>query len=197
MNASTAPLPAGEHRPAPREATIALRELDVAVHSVSDDDLDRIAGRILEARTIIGAGAGREGLMMRALVMRLFHAGVSAHVVGDMTCPAVGEGDLAILSLGPGRLPTIETLARIAHEAGARTMCLTAEPELVPEGLFDDVVVIDAQTMASDSGSVSVLPMGSAFEIAQLILVDLITNRVRAGVAESIGDMRARHTNLE
>lgn len=197
MNASTAPLPVDERRPRERDATRALRELESAVHSVSDDDLDRIADRVLEARTIVCGGAGREGLMMRALVMRLFHAGVNAHVVGDMTCPAVGAGDLAILSLGPGRLRTIETLARIAHEAGARTMCLTAQPELVPDGLFDDVVVVDAQTMASDSGSTSVLPMGSAFEIAQLILVDLLTNRVRAGLAESIGDMRARHTNLE
>ncbi|PPG53575.1 6-phospho-3-hexuloisomerase [Rathayibacter sp. AY1E9] len=197
MNDSTAQLEAGEARPGERDGAIALRELESAVGSVSDADLDRIAARILETRTVVCGGAGREGLMMRALVMRLFHAGISAHVVGDMTCPAVGEGDLAILSLGPGRLRTIETLARIAHEAGARTMCLTAQPELVPDGMFDDLVVVEAQTMASDSGSASVLPMGSAFEIAQLILVDLITNRVRAGLAESLGDMRARHTNLE
>ena len=197
MSASEAEPTVGNPPTRERDATVALRDLHGAVHSVGDEDLERIARRLLEAKTIVCGGAGREGLMMRALVMRLFHAGINAHVIGDMTCPAVGDGDLAVLSLGPGRLRTIETLARIAHEAGARTLCITAQPELVPGEVFDDVLVIDAQTMASDSDSISVLPMGSAFEIAQLILIDLITNRVRAGLAESIGDMRARHTNLE
>lgn len=179
------------------DADRALAELSGPLGSVSDAQIAAIADRIVDARTVVCSGAGREGLMMRALVMRLFHAGVDAHVVGDMTCPAVGAGDLAILSIGPGRLRTVETLARIAKEAGARTMCLTAEPALLPEGLFDDVVVITAQTMASDADFAGVLPMGSSFEIAQLVLTDLITNRVLDALAESTDEMRARHTNLE
>jgi hypothetical protein len=56
---------------------------------------------------------------------------------------------------------------------------------------------IDAQTMASDAGSTAVLPMGSGFEIALFLLVDLITNRVRGLRQESPEVMRKRHTNLE
>lgn len=41
--------------------------------------------------------------MMRALAMRLFHLGLSASVVGDMSAPAVGPGDLLIASAGPGQ----------------------------------------------------------------------------------------------
>lgn len=41
------------------------------------------------------------------------------------------------------------------------------------------------------------LPMGSGYEIALFVLVDLITNRVRALRQESAEVMRARHTNLE
>jgi 6-phospho-3-hexuloisomerase len=39
--------------------------------------------------------------------------------------------------------------------------------------------------------------MGSAYEIALFVLVDLITNRVRARRRESVEDLRSRHTNLE
>jgi 6-phospho-3-hexuloisomerase len=39
--------------------------------------------------------------------------------------------------------------------------------------------------------------MGSAYEIALFVLVDLITDRVRARRGESAEEMRSRHTNLE
>jgi 6-phospho-3-hexuloisomerase len=39
--------------------------------------------------------------------------------------------------------------------------------------------------------------MGSAYEIALFVLVDLITNRVRRRRTESVEELRSRHTNLE
>jgi 6-phospho-3-hexuloisomerase len=129
--------------------------------------------------------------------MRLFHAGLDAHALGDMTMPAVGPGDLLVLSIGPGRLASVETFGRIAKSAGADLLIFTAQPTLLPDDLADHAVVIAAQTMASDGGSDAVLPMGSTYEIALFVLVDLITNRVRAGRSESPDEMRARHTNLE
>jgi 6-phospho-3-hexuloisomerase len=51
--------------------------------------------------------------------------------------------------------------------------------------------------MADDQGSTAVLPMGSAYEIALFVLVDLITNGVRRRRSESVEELRFRHTNLE
>ena len=51
--------------------------------------------------------------------------------------------------------------------------------------------------MADDQESAAVLPMGSAYEIALFVLVDLITNRVRRRRSESTAELRSRHTNLE
>ena len=73
----------------------------------------------------------------------------------------------------------------------------TAEPDEPPAGLAGHIVVLPAQTMASDGGSTATLPMGSAYEIALLIIGDVITNRVRAERGESAEMMRGRHTNLE
>lgn len=179
------------------DVDIALGELAVAVRSVSPETLDLIADEISRAKVIAAFAGGREGLVLRGLVMRLFHAGLDAHYQGEMTTPAVGEGDLLILACGPGNISMVEALAGVAKAAGARILYFTAEPDNSPADLADTVVVITAQTMANDAGSTAVLPMGSGFEIAMFVMVDLIANRVRELRSESPELMRSRHTNLE
>ena len=179
------------------EVEQALAPVRVALDSVSETQLAEVAHEIAKAKVVACLGAGREGLMMRALTMRLFHAGVDAHYVGDMTCPALGEEDVLLVSLGPGSLASIEAIADRARGASARVVGFTAQPELVRADLLDHVVPIDAQTMASDQGSDSVLPMGSAFEIALLVLTDLVSRRVRELAGGTAEQMRRRHTNLE
>ncbi|KAG2296968.1 hypothetical protein Bca52824_043637 [Brassica carinata] len=45
-------------------------------------------------------GVGREGLMLKAFAMRLFHLGLSSHLVSDMTTPPISSPDLLIASAG-------------------------------------------------------------------------------------------------
>lgn len=179
------------------ETARAIQELTAAVTSVPATTLDRIAAIISESGVVAAYAGGREGVALKGLTMRLFHAGVDAHSVGDMSCPAVGAGDLLILSCGPGRISTVSALAGQAKNAGARILYFTAEPGIEPADQADDVIVIDAQTMARDLGSDAALPMGSSYEIALFLLGDLITNRVRRLKNESPDEMRRRHTNLE
>ncbi|GAA2312260.1 SIS domain-containing protein [Nonomuraea roseoviolacea subsp. roseoviolacea] len=179
------------------DAARAMGEIAAAVASVSGDELDAVAGELLAARRIACYAPGREGLALRGLVMRLFHAGLDAHYAGEMTCPAVGEGDLVVLSCGPGRLSTVEALAGVAVRSGARLLYLTAQPSAPPAGQADRVVRVRARTMADDPASAAVLPMGSAYEIALFVLADLVTNRVRERRAEPVEVSRSRHTNLE
>jgi 6-phospho-3-hexuloisomerase len=179
------------------EAEGAMNEIAVAVGSVSESELDVIGEELLAARRIACYAGGREGLVLRGLVMRLFHAGLDVHYMGEMTCPPVGRGDLVVLSCGPGNISTVEALAGVAARAGARLLCFTAHPESPPADRAERVVRITAQTMADDTASTAVLPMGSAYEIALFVLVDLITNRVRIRRSEPAEALRARHTNLE
>jgi 6-phospho-3-hexuloisomerase len=179
------------------ETEQALQEVAEAVRSVPDTELDAVVDELLAARRIACYAGGREGLVLRGLVMRLFHAGLDVHYAGDMTCPAVGAGDLLVLSCGPGRISTVEALAGVARRDGARVLCLTAQPRQPPADRADRTVVLTAQTMADDRASAAALPMGSAYEIALFVLVDLITNRVRRSRSESVDELRSRHTNLE
>src|SRR3954453_348585 len=179
------------------ETDRALQEITEAVRSVPGDEIRGMVDDLLSARRIACYAGGREGLVMRGLVMRLFHAGLDVHYVGDMTTPAIGPGDLLVLSCGPGRFRMVEALAGVARRDGARVLYLTAQPQNPPAEQADRVVRITAQTMADDREAAAALPMGSAYEIALFVLVDLITNEVRRRRSESVEELRSRHTNLE
>jgi 6-phospho-3-hexuloisomerase len=137
--------------------------------------------------------------MMRALAMRLYHLGLDAHVVGDMSCPPLGPGDLLLVSAGPGNFSTVAGLIGVARGAGARIACITAQADGAAPQASDLVLHIPAQTMADDQGAAatSVLPMGSLFEGAQYLAFELLILGLRDRLGVTPEAMRARHTNLE
>ena len=176
----------------------ALAEIETVFRGVAEDAAGRMCAEILEARRIACYGVGREGLMMKALCMRLMHLGLDAHVVGDMTTPPVGKGDLLIASAGPGSFSTVMALLGVARQAGSRTLVVTAQPGgPAPKGA-DTIIELPAQTMANDrGGTASLLPMGSLYEAAQLVFFDLISIMLREKTGQTSEQMRTRHTNLE
>ena len=176
----------------------ALSDLSGVFSALPDTAADPLIEAIASARRIALYGAGREGLALRGFAMRLFHMGRDAHVVADMTTPPIGKGDLMIVTAGQGRLPTAETFMTIAKEAGATTAIITSQPDGQASQMADIRVVIPAQTMANDIGAtVSVLPMGSLFEIAETIFFELVVLKLRERFGETAETMRERHTNLE
>jgi 6-phospho-3-hexuloisomerase len=176
----------------------ALSDLSRVFAALPNDAADPLIEAIVGAERIVLFGLGREGLQMRGFAMRLFHMGRDVAVWGDMTTPPVGSGDLLIVSAGPGYLATAAVLVDIARKAGARTALVTAQPGGELAKRVDIVTVIPAQTMADDQGSnLSVLPMGSLFETAQMIFFELVILKLRPRFHETSETMRARHTNLE
>jgi 6-phospho-3-hexuloisomerase len=149
------------------------------------------------ANRIATYGCGREGLMMRALTMRLYHLGLDVHVAGDMSCPPLTDGDLLVVSSGPGTLSTVAALIGQATAAGARTACITAQPHGPDPMACDLVLTIPAQTMATDQHATTLLPMGSVFEGAQFLIFEILVLNLRDRLQETATTMRARHTNLE
>ncbi|WP_102109946.1 SIS domain-containing protein [Oceaniglobus roseus] len=180
---------------------IATRVLDELRPGLAPEVLAQIPAlseTLAGAGPIVCYGVGREGLMMRALAMRLFHLGLDAHVVGDMTAPALGRGGVLLVSAGPGQFSTVAALAGVAKEAGAKVVCFTATPSgAVPRGA-DMAVHLPAQTMANDRGAApSVLPMGSLYEALMFLFFELVILELRDRIGVTPEAMRARHTNLE
>jgi 6-phospho-3-hexuloisomerase len=176
----------------------AIDELATVFRRLDQRPVEEAVEAIATARRIALFGLGREGLQIRGFAMRLFHLGMAASVVGDMTTPAVGPGDLLILSIGPGYVSMLHALLTTAREAGARTLVVTAQPSGRSPREADLVLTIPAQTMADDRGpATSVLPMGSLFEGAEYILFEIMLLMLRDRLGVSPETMRANHTNLE
>jgi 6-phospho-3-hexuloisomerase len=168
------------------------------MEGIPDEAAESLITEILASRRIILYGTGREGLMVKALTMRLYHLGLDVHYIGDMTTPPGGEGDLFIVAAGPGGSTTVLALLDAAKGEGVRTLAVSAQPQGNAAQRADVFVHLPAQTMADDQGqTVSVLPMGSLFEIALLIFFDLVVVQLRERLGQSSDEMRARHTNLE
>lgn len=176
----------------------ALAEAEQVASRLDERAFEAFAQAIAGARRIALHGLGREGLQMKGLAMRLHHLGLDAHVVGEMTTPPVGQGDLLIVSAGPGYFTTIDALMKIARDSGAKTALVTAQPSAGLARVADHVLHIPAQTMADDRGdTASVLPMGSLFELSMMLVFELLVLRLREITGETAESMRARHTNLE
>jgi 6-phospho-3-hexuloisomerase len=178
--------------------TRAGQDLEAVFSKFEPSQLEILSQELLAAKRIVCYGVGREGLMMKALCMRLMHLGLDAHVAGDMTTPPLGKGDLLIASAGPGTFSTVMALLGVAYDAGACTMVVTAQPGCAAPSKADVVIHLPAQTMANDCGGpTSLLPMGSLYEAAQLVFFDLISILLRQKTGQSPDQMRSRHTNLE
>jgi 6-phospho-3-hexuloisomerase len=176
----------------------ALADLARVVERMPPDAADVLIDAIVGAHRIALFGAGREGLQMDGLAMRLFHLGCDAHLVGDMTTPPIGPEDLLFISSGPGASNVGDALIRVAREAGAKVAVVTAQPTARTPALADFTLHIPAQTMANDQGGMlSVLPMGSLFEMAQMLVFEIVVLKLRDRLGETAQTMRARHTNLE
>jgi 6-phospho-3-hexuloisomerase len=181
-----------------QQGSRALSELGVVLSALPDHAADSLVEAITKARRIVVYGCGREGLALKGFAMRLFHLGLDVHVLADMTVPHLGSGDLLIVTCGTGHLPSGETFMQIAKKDGARTAVITSQPTGSTPAMADADTVLPAQTKANDqTGTPSVLPMGSLFEIAETIFFELVILKVRDALGETSETMRARHTNLE
>lgn len=177
----------------------ALDELAEVFTRLDDARVDDLVDRLAKARRIVVFGGGREKLQIMGFAMRLFHMGLDAAVEGDMTTPAVGPGDVFLVTCGPGYISTAQALVGVAKDAGAEVCLITAQPggRLGPMANF--ILHLPAQTMADDQGDrkTSVLPMGSLFEGALFVLFEVMVLKLKAQLNISADAMRANHTNLE
>ncbi len=177
----------------------ALEELGQVLRRIDRGEVDAACALIDASRRIVVYGVGREGLQLRGFAMRLFQLGLDVSVHGEMTSPPVRSGDLLLVSAGPGDLATVTALMKVAREAGASILLLTAKAKTDSAGLADLVLEIPAETMTPDllAARQSVLPKGSLYEGALFMLFEImgLILRERLGIAPS--EMRARQSNLE
>jgi 6-phospho-3-hexuloisomerase len=177
--------------------TQACQELGNVFSKLEASQLEILSQELLSAKRIVCYGMGREGLMMEAIAMRLMHAGFKSYVVGEMVTPPVGPGDVFFASAGPGHFPIIETLLKVAREAGGRTVTVTAQPARAAQMPVDVVIYLPAQTMVDVKAGLSILTMGTHYEAALLVFGDLLVLRLLELTNQKREDMYTRYTNMK
>lgn len=179
-----------------------LDELRRTLNQISCDEIDSLVREVTGARRVFVAGAGRSGLAMRSFAMRLAQLGLTVHVVGETTSPAVRPGDLLLIGSGSGVTDRLVHYAGKAAESGARVAAATADPASPAARLADVVVVIPAPTPKSSKEAIgqeqrSGQPKGTLFEQSLGVLLDACVMLLMARLDETGRSMFARHANLE
>lgn len=169
-----------------------LDALTEVFRKLPDDSAERTAHILNQHQRIFVYGAGRSGLMMKALAMRLAQAGRVVYVVGETVTPAITENDLLVLASASGRTTSVCRYAGIAKEAGADLLIMSAAPDSELAEIAGGVDVYFETPTKYDSGN-PVSLLGTLFEQTLLLYCDQVVLHLN----EVPGDMLMRHANLE
>jgi 6-phospho-3-hexuloisomerase len=175
-------------------------ELAQAIDAVADTDtagLDAVGRLLDDADRVFVLGAGRSGLALRMTAMRLMHLGRTVHVVGEVTAPAIGPGDVLLTASGSGTTTSIVRAATTAKDIGARVAAITTAPDSALGGLADALVVVPAPEKQAHGSGASIQYAGGLFEQVVVLVGDALFHAAwqRSGIPAE--DLWPRHANLE
>ncbi|KAK3006276.1 hypothetical protein RJ639_017770 [Escallonia herrerae] len=156
--------------------------------------VEEISAAVIRGGKIFLYGVGREGLMLKALCMRLAHLGLPAHYVFDMPTPPISAPDLLIASAGPWSFATVDAICGGLNRTVVACCCsrLSRRSGLAVKWA-SAVAYIPAKTMADDGGnggnggggSRQLLPMGSLYEGAMFVLFKMVVFELAVVLGQS------------
>jgi len=177
-----------------------LAEVTACACQVSSESLIQASTLMESSARIFVAGAGRSGLCMRALGMRLMHLGKTVYVVGETTTPSIAAENLLILGSGSGKTSSLIAMAEQAQRQDAKILLFTTDATSPLAELADHRVIILAPSLMTSQemrGLISTQPLGTLFEQSMLILCDSLILRLMRRLGVDAAQMSARHANLE
>lgn len=172
-------------------------EISSAVEALSSTDLAPFVRLLRDSDRTFVHGAGRSGLALRMTAMRLMHLGLTVHVVGEVTSPAIGKGDVLLTASGSGTTPGILRAAETAASVGAAVAVITTAARSPLAAIADQVIVVPGAAKLDRSGTVSVQYAGSLFEQTLVLLGDALFHALWQASGASADELWPRHANLE
>jgi len=180
-----------------RNLSLVRDEIGDTVAKLDDRQLAVVAGHLGQAGRVFVAGAGRSGLVLRMAAMRLMHLGLTVHVVGDTTTPAIRSGDLIMMASGSGTTSGVVKAAETAAKAGARIVAFTTNQDSPLANLADALVVIPAAQKTDHGSGLSRQYSGSLFEQVLFLAAEAIFQTLWDNTDEPAEQLWLRHANLE
>ncbi|MFS2089794.1 6-phospho-3-hexuloisomerase [Paenarthrobacter nicotinovorans] len=178
-------------------ASLILAELGGIASELDYGQVARLAEEVGAAERVFLAGAGRSGLVLRMAAMRLMHLGLTVHVAGDTTTPAITAGDLLLVASGSGTTSGVVKAAQTALAAGARVAAVTTNPSSAVAGFADALVVVPAARKTDHGSDLSRQYSGSLFEQSLFLVTESVFQTLWEATAEPAEKLWLRHANLE
>ena len=174
-------------------------ELEKTVPNIKNKDATILIEKIIKAKRVFTAGAGRSGLMVKAFAMRLMHIGITSYVLGETVTPSIEKSDLLIIGSGSGETESLCFMAKKTKEIGADLAVITIFSESTIGKLADIIIAIPAPTgkVKRAAGISSIQPKGSLFEQCMLILLEAIIISLMEKLDTAPDTLMRRHANLE
>ncbi|WP_026543277.1 6-phospho-3-hexuloisomerase [Paenarthrobacter nicotinovorans] len=177
--------------------TVIQKEIAATLAGVDTQELAKLAALVEGADRVFVSGAGRSGLVLRMAAMRLMHLGLTVHVAGATTTPAIAVGDLLLVASGSGTTSGIVKSAETASAVGAQVAAITTNPDSPLAKLADAVVVVPAAQKTDHGSSVTKQYSGSLFEQALFLATESVFQTLWETTDEPADKLWLRHANLE
>jgi 6-phospho-3-hexuloisomerase len=180
-----------------RNLSLVRDEIADTAAKIDAQEIAAFAALLGQTGRVFIAGAGRSGLVLRMAAMRLMHLGLTVHVAGDTTTPAITSDDLLLVASGSGTTSGVVKSAKTAANAGARIAAFTTNPDSPLAALADAVVIIPAAQKTDHGSSVSRQYSGSLFEQVLFLATEALFQSLWDSTDEPAEQLWLRHANLE
>ena len=181
-----------------------LQNATWSIEQLNEKDIKGMVDILLKAKKIFVLGVGHSGLIGRIFAMKLAQLGFNSYVVGDVTTPALNQGDVMVAISQSGKTSTILTLCQKAQKFGGKIIAITSSPNSTLSKLADHTVFIRAKSKDIDFASFSLLGdeehknmSGALFGLnIYLFFYGLICELAEA-TGQTPKQIDSRHANIE
>jgi 6-phospho-3-hexuloisomerase len=169
--------------------------------------------KMLTAKRVYVAGAGRSGIIARAFALRLLHLGYDVYVVGETITPALKSGDVLVVFSGSGETLSVASICETVRGLGGSVCLITASTDSRMSRVADCVVNLgdltgyyqgdkstyEVRQVTGQYRSVSsaFAPLGTLFETLALVFSDAVISALMEAKKEGAGELQRRLTNME
>lgn len=174
-----------------------IEEMVEAILNTQDEKQNNI-------KKIFVAGLGRSGFVADGFAMRLAHLGFNVRTIKEATVPPFEKGDLFIIVSGSGA--SLSKQIEMALKIGAKIIVITSIIDSVGARLADIKFIIPGREKEEEGASLSyderqmiglpVFPLGTAFEILTMIVLDAIISTLVMIKKKTEEDLKKKHSNV-
>lgn len=177
---------------------LVINECRQVLLSINEADTECLIRTVLSSKRVFFVGVGRVLLSLKAIAKRWAHIGIETHVVGEITEPAICNGDLLIAASGSGESIFSKEIAKKAKTLGATVVMIGSNRNSTLAQTADFMVRVPTNTKMKCADEIpSQQIMTSLFEQFLLLYGDILARMMLTEQNIDLDSLWKYHANLE